>query len=126
MNVKVVGEFTCDRIDTYPFVQRNHPELNGARDCADGWYGIYEEELRDTCLSEIELKLYGSHADLYGWHISDLKIYDEPRELSEFGRIRDCEKCDETRASACNRCIFDREIKHPPQSWCYVEVMEDV
>ena len=34
--------------------------------------------------------------------------------------IRDCEKCDETRASACNRCIFDREIKHPPQSWCYV------
>ena len=45
MNVKVVGEFTCDRIDTYPFVQRKHPELNGARDCADGWYGIYEEEL---------------------------------------------------------------------------------
>jgi predicted transcriptional regulator len=121
MNVKVVGEFTCDRIDTYPFVQRKHPELNGARDCADGWYGIYEEELRDTCLSEIELKLYGSHADLYGWHISGLKIYDEPRELSEFGRIRDCEKCDEPRASACNQCIFDREIKHPPQSWCYVE-----
>ena len=94
MNVKVVGEFTCDRIDTYPFVQRDHPKLSGARDCADGWYGIYEEELRDTCLSEIELKLYGSHADLYGWHISGLKIYDEPRELSEFGRIRDCEKCD--------------------------------
>ena len=76
---------------------------------------------RDTCLSEIELKLYGSHADLYGWHISGLKIYDEPRELSEFGRIRDCEKCDEPRASACNQCIFDREIKHPPQSWCYVK-----
>ena len=32
-----------------------------------------------------------------GWYISDLKIYDEPKELSEFG------------------------LKRAPRSWCYVE-----
>lgn len=46
----------------------------------------------------------------YGWHISNLKIYDHPRELREFNGLQ------ETR--------FGWEpvpITRPPQSWRYVE-----
>lgn len=64
----------------------------------------------------------------YAWHISDLKIYDKPKELSEFFakcRISD-KKC-----RLCNNC-FEREdsygryyavkkLTRPPQSWCYVQ-----
>ena len=61
-------------------------------------YYIYEDEGKKTCLSYKEIEAYGKGKTLYGWHISDLKIYDKPRELGEFR-------------------------KHPSQSWCYVEVL---
>ena len=51
----------------------------------------------------------------YGWHITDLRIYDAPRELSEFTGLRN------TRFGAA-----PYDIKRPPQSWCYVEVTKDV
>ena len=47
----------------------------------------------------------------YGWHISDLKIYDTPRELREFTGLR------QTKFGA-----EPGPITRPPQSWCYVEV----
>ena len=43
----------------------------------------------------------------------ELKIYDEPRELSEFTGLR------ETKFGA-----EPVTIKRPPQSWCYVEAVE--
>lgn len=49
----------------------------------------------------------------YGWHISDLVIYDEPKELSEFHY-----------ASVLHTNCFGKHTKRvtrPPQSWCYVE-----
>lgn len=64
-----------------------------------------ENFLTAACLSEEEVVRYRENLPyckpLYGWHISDLKIYDKPRELSEF---------------------WDRKkITRPPQSWQYVE-----
>ena len=47
---------------------------------------------------------------MYGWHISDLKIYDQPKQLSEFKGLR------KTKFG-----YAPVEIKRPPQSWCYVE-----
>lgn len=41
----------------------------------------------------------------YAWHISCLKIYEEPKELNEF---------------VCN----GKTINRPPQSWCYVGELE--
>ena len=41
--------------------------------------------------------LYEDCNPLYGWHISDLVIYDKPKQLSEFN------------------------INRAPQSWCYVQ-----
>lgn len=60
----------------------------------------------------------------YGWHISDLRIYDEPRELIDFERPYECNECDAKWATECNTCHEEGKIKRAPQSWCYVEAKE--
>ena len=85
-NGKVIGEFVCDEI-----LQFNHDDYNSPA------YDISDDDLNRTCLFQEDLYKYASGKTLYGWHISDLIIYDEPRELSEY------------------------KINRPPQSWCYVE-----
>ena len=40
-----------------------------------------------SCLTSEELLQYGKGKPLYGWHISDLEIYDKPRELGEFNHF---------------------------------------
>lgn len=105
---KVIGEFICDRIDEYKYVYCDHPEIGYpvGYDCGDNWYDIDDEDLQKACLTEEEFKRYGNGKPLYGWHISDLKIYDKPRNLSEFGKVG-----------------FGHEVplKRPPQSYMYVE-----
>lgn len=95
-NGKVIGEFTCDLI--YELAPLNH-----APDDVEKQARLTREEIVNY------LKGVG-----YGWHISDLRIYDAPRELSEFTGLRD------TRFGAA-----PYGVKRPPQSWCYVEVMQD-
>ena len=56
---------------------------------------------------------YLGHYQGYGWHISDLRIYDEARELSEFTGLRTFKGGFEL-----------RKIDRPPQSWCYVKTMK--
>lgn len=61
---------------------------------------------------------------LFNWHISDLKIYDKPKELSEFRKPCDhfidcyttCKRKDRKTNLACQG-----EIKYPPKCWCYVK-----
>ena len=71
-------------------------------------------DLENMCLSVQEVFDYiGIGKHLYGWHISDLVIYDKPRELSEF-----------VYASIIHTNCFAKHTKRvtrPPQSWCYVE-----
>ena len=98
-----------------------------------------------SCLTIEELRKYiGSGInDFYGWNISDLVIYDKPRELSEFctidkeavqnckyrfqtyhqftdtGYIKNGFACDYNE-DWCTKCKR-KPITRPPQSWCYVE-----
>ena len=109
---KVIGEFICDRIDRL--------------DPANEPYGIYEiddDYVLQTCLENGALWDYGHGTPLYGWHISDLLIYDQPRELSEFQRATDpCDSCHAEYTWECTDCKkLGGDIKRPPQSWCYVE-----
>ena len=97
---KVIGEFTCDRIDK--LVPTIEPY---------GIYDISDDYVLQTCLANGALWDYGKGATLYGWHISDLKIYDRPRELREFRKPE----------FPTGLRLADDEIKRPPQSWCYVE-----
>ena len=119
---KVIGEFICDRI-----------EMVNAK-CSD--YGIdlfYHDCLTNGCLTEREIEKYFNvpeDRDLramkgngYVWNISDLKIYDKPRELSEFrkpcDRFLDCCTCRRLVRNEYMSC--DNKITRPPLSWCYVE-----
>ena len=95
---KVIGEFTCDHIDR--LAPANEPY---------GIYDIDDDYVLQTCLENGALWDYGHGTPLYGWHISNLRIYDEARELSEFTGLRN------TRFGAA-----PYDIKRPPQSWCYV------
>lgn len=103
-NGKVIGEFVCDRI----------------LDCRD----VLREP---TCLTLDDWLKYtdGHKGPVYAWHISDLQIYDTPKELREF--IKPCEN-----DLYCEICAMYSEfqdkcgnkaltLSRPPQSWCYVE-----
>jgi predicted transcriptional regulator len=115
---KVVGEFVCEHI-TFLGNLSTDPWRN-----LSGSTHEYCKQLvvNNACLTETELRLYGGK---YAWHISDLVIYDKPKELSEFERacpdnVRSCAMC---RHSGYSGMKCPKIIK-APQSWCYVEVQE--
>lgn len=80
---------------------------------SDG-YDIDDDRLAETCLTREQLREYGNGVTLYGWHITDLKIYDKPKELGAFRKV--CLN------GKCSDCIYEEcKIIRPPQSWQYVE-----
>lgn len=109
---KVIGEFTCDRIDR--LAPANEPY---------GIYDIDDDYVLQTCLENGALWDYGHGTPLYGWHISDLRIYDTPKELSEFKTLcrvdADCCACPYYNYTKME--CDGRVIGRAPQSWCYVE-----
>lgn len=74
---KVIGEFVCDKIYD---IEPHYDTPNFCNQYVCGWNAGDE----DDCISFSDFDAYlgGKHG--YGWHISDLKIYEKPRELSEF------------------------------------------
>ena len=125
---KVIGEFVCDEIytinkDSCGWFYRKSNEVMGI---------MYAEEVEELyhCIPDDELKNYLGHHIGYGWHISNLVIYDKPRELSEFITPTTC-KSGIAKEMLCNTCCLSanfcskkpKRITRPPQSWCYVEEM---
>lgn len=120
--LKVIGEFTCDRI--YELAPLNHAP---------------DDVEQQACLTREEIVRYIKCVG-YGWHISDLKIYDKPKELSEFSPMcmyKNDDKSCQSRMIACSYQKYDynpdgsinlvecgRTLERPPQSWCYVEEVE--
>lgn len=118
---KVVGEFVCRAVEKHDL------------DLGGNYYRISDRDAAQACLDQNSLFKYGNGRDLYGWHISDLKIYDKPREISEFRKACDfrsnCGVCTRkqyliedgfAQFMGCNKRIY-----RPPQSWCYVEEAEE-
>lgn len=113
-NGKVIGEFVCDKIeecipDYNPVTQEFF--YNEWADCSA------------SCLTSKEEAKYGKGKPLKGLHISELKTYDNPRELGEFRKpcpygASECMYDDRPKCPDC-----ERTITRPPQSWCYVEDM---
>ena len=116
---KVIGEFVCNKIYEigYDYFYPCGYEVSMGE--------ISRKELYEkSCLSFCQIDDYLNMKLGYGWHISNLVIYDKPKELSEFKKInrecwyadlglakRDCPECQN------KKCFLQR----PPQSWCYVE-----
>lgn len=114
LNGKVIGEFVCD------FIYENIS---------------YDSE--GTCVSAGELQRYADGKPIFGWHISNLVIYDKPKELNEF--IPNCEflnddstcqyekvlcgwqAIDYNPDNSVNLALCKNRMTRPPQLWCYVE-----
>lgn len=118
-NGKVIGEFVCDHV------------YRGSEG--------YTTFLWDICvpgrLTEDEVIAYqGDASDIYGWHISDLVIYDKPKELSEFAKPGKCpyNPSDDGKCTYKYHCFRAGQLKRcgefmqrAPQSWCYVEELPE-
>ena len=74
----------------------------------------------DSCLTFSELKDYVGNKTGYAWWIENLKIYDKPKELSEFNRPEIDLTSDETGSAVCPMFSY-KKLTKAPQSWCYVE-----
>lgn len=120
---KVIGEFVCDRISPLHNI------------CTDDWkrlagglHNIEKELVNQACLTEAQLHTYAGGKNCFAWHISDLKIYDTPKELIEFHTWKKCKSCSKSGYESTT-CIYDENCMIPvaitkaPQSWCYVEEM---
>ena len=137
-NGMVIGEFICDKVYKIEPIFSFYDCYSGYDDSSDSSYfedySIDDERLKKTCLTRQELYIYGKEKKLYGWHISDLKIYDKPKKLSEFYTIPEsgsdcCCGCvwHETPLDEmpCRTCTGERKyLYRPPQSWMYVEEIE--
>ena len=129
---KVVGGFTCDRIDWITHIgYTGIPNLVETRICdaATMRTSPVGGLLNAACLTPKMLNDYLAWGDGYGWHISNLRIYDAPRELSEFRRACPnswyCESCAMYRENNGTCGNESLQLKRSPQSWCYVEEVHD-
>ena len=127
LNGKVIGEFICDKIYTYyadDFVGAEDFDGTIITEPKEGEFAYWIPNQEDTCLRYLDIKAYGKGKPLYGWHISDLKIYDKPKELSEFKT--GCKGCKERDTYHCKfYCYGERPIIRPPQSYMFVEEIEN-
>lgn len=127
VNGKVIGEFICKSVINFHYSR-------------DG-YGLECEAgvIAKSCVPEKELYHYLQGKTPYGWFISNLVIYDKPKELSEFAAVCEglkpyqCDKCEYSYTESnesigtyheccCNNL---KPLKRPPQSWAYVIGEED-
>lgn len=129
---KVIGEYVCPKI--VEFVRVGYMasgEQPRYKVICDNQSICDPKKLFDkACLSESDVEDYLKGCHGYGWRIDDLKIYDAPKEISEFY------KCGTLSASDFEYSLYDgsgdparnsyasylltRKVRRPPQSWCYV------
>lgn len=99
-NGNVMGEFVCDTVVPIEVLEnksiRHWMYYNLEKSCVD------YEALADYI---------GSNKTGYGWHISNLEVYDTPKDLNKF-KVR---RASEDRS-------YTKRLERAPQSWCYVEV----
>lgn len=90
LNGKVIGEFICNYVYQYSpgYSFTDTDSVNSLRIL--------------SALSASEIWNYSDMGkkNLFGWRISELKIYDEPKQLADLG------------------------VAKAPQSWCYVEEVD--
>ena len=115
LNGKVVAKFTLNKVE----------EITNR---------YYKGMLIDSCLTNYELNNYLGNCIGYAWHISNLVIFDTPKELSEFRKLN-TPSYEQTKPFAeifgkpytqeeyktqCER--FGFTLTKAPQSWQFIEV----
>lgn len=132
-NGKVIGEFVCDRV--YKWECKNRLEILESFPICRASYMLFVDDLEKTCLTYDDLWDYGKGKPLYGLHISDLKIYDKPKELSEFRKPLDSVRCSYYGDYCEEGCVgfgstdyfceeyweWEKGLTRAPSNWQYVE-----
>lgn len=126
-NGKVIGEFVC----------RNMTCMQADID-SQGEKHLYNTAFIENrmCLTDEELFNYiydGKRNIGWAWGISDLVIYDKPKDLDDFMAFGKTH-CDQKN---CDKCLYmgidgicdvkdiGQPIIRPPQSWCYCEELKE-
>ena len=119
----IIGSFVCDRVVD---IQSN------GDDCGNYWHEWDDDcDIEAMCLSYEELETYLGKSVGYGWHITEPKLFEKPRDIAEFALYGKCaQECSEY--DICMK--YDDEetrvecpdfakvpLKRAPRSWCYVE-----
>lgn len=128
LNSKVVGEFILNKTECWRPKGR-----------------VWDNDIKKTCLTMPQLIAYADtnkkpKEHCYAWHIDNLKIYDKPKELSEFTHYipnnecptkqcgTNCEDClnyDEEHNTCLSLYYTHRQITRPPQSYMFVQELEE-
>ena len=125
---KVIGEFVCDEIIEWQYDRGHQYYVDYPDDCTS-YFPYLKCHSEATGLRCSEIEKLGKGKPLYGLHISDLKIYDKPKELSEFERPCTykgvCYSCERFRPNGiplpAPYGFCETKITHVPSNWCYVE-----
>ena len=109
---KVVGEYICRKVEIVR---------------ADNMIQAYYSNRLETRLTDEQLFAYANGKPLKFLYMEDVIFYDKPKELGEFRKH--CEYAGNIMTlscfpDTCNSCKLMR-ITRSPQSWCYVEELED-
>ena len=127
---KVIFKFRCYKVDEYTLKMIK----GGLYFSKSGLIDFPNEEAQ---LDNFELLDYAGDklgTKLYAIHISDLEIFDKPKELSEFykkGYLDYIKPCEHQRYPETYKDFYESVLKvakhrfkitKAPQSWCYVEV----
>lgn len=118
---KVIGEYICDCLIPISITY------------SDPNCGTAMNEFPYTCLTDRQIiDCLGNGKQGYGYHISELVIYDKPNDIKQFKHpCTEKSFCEICRYSVNEDTVFskvsvgcERGIIRPPQSWCYVEELK--
>lgn len=133
-NGKAIGEFICNKIDRLAVCGYDNSDMKLRRvDDNLTVYNLDYDYLNKCRLSLGELKNYANGSELFGWHISNIVIYDKPKDLDDFMAFGKTH-CDQKNCGDCLYMGIDgicdvkdigQPMTRPPQSWCYVEELKE-
>ena len=136
LNGKIVAKFTLNEVNKY--ISSSYSEKYS-------YYPYYRKITHKTgseikihdvlniqtrmCLSEKEFSDYGKGKPLYAWYIKNLQIFDKPMELRKFYKngtyLLDDYVYNFYKGTGQDKYanyLLGRELRKPPQSWCYAYV----
>ena len=115
INGKVVASFVVSECEEIKMLKK--------------YVGTYTDyQLQNACIDMNEAKRYSKKKPLFAWHISQLKIFDRPKEIKDFVSVNKCNiNCPLDAPYECKtkRCIQYCRITKAPQSYCYVEELNN-
>lgn len=125
LNGKVVGKFRLKKVEE--FVYGNAVE-SVDEECVEAKlnHHDFDQLLKQAAMTREQLEAYAP-IHFYAWYISDLEIFDEPKQLEDFYSTDATKfKGIEEMAEESKKKYQDQfyKIKSAPQSWRYVEVEE--